>query len=167
MKEINTDTEFTVGEEKVLNYIIGFLFLGLFSYGVADAFIKGFSAVTYVNYIFILAIIPAAMAFTKARSKRIYLRVNKTGIYQNENLITTWSTFLKAYITQKEVVMSIRDNFQLVVEYYKEDPKKGFRRKIPLTNTQNKSEEDIMKAIQFFVAANKPGYSRDAYFKIQ
>lgn len=166
MKELTNDTEFLVGEEKILNYVLAFLFFGLFAYGVADALKKGFSAITYVNYLFVLAVIPAAMAFAKARSKRVYLRINKTGIYQNEQLLTTWQTFLKAYITQKEVVMSIRDNFQLVVEYYKDDPKKGFRRKIALTNTQNKSEEDIMKAIKFFVSNNKNNYASDAYFRI-
>jgi hypothetical protein len=163
MKPLTNETEFTVGEEKVLNYVLAFLFFALFAYGLADAIHQGFSAVTYVNYLFVLAIIPAAMAFAKARSKRVYIRINKTGIYEHEKLVTSWPTFLKAYITQKEVVMSIRDNFLLVVEYYKDDPKKGFRRKIALTNTQNKSEEEIMKAIQFFVAANKPGYSSDTY----
>jgi hypothetical protein len=167
MKSLTIDTEFTVGEEKVLNYVISFLFFGLFVYGVVDILIKGFGAVTYVNYIFILAIIPSAMAFAKARSKRVYIRINRKGIYQNEKLLSTWATFLKAYITQKQTVVSIRDNFQLVVEYYKDDPKKGFRRKIALTNTQNKSEEDIMAAIKFFLTAYKGGVSGDEYFKIQ
>lgn len=38
----------------------------------------------------------------------------------------------------------------LVIEFTKEDPAKGFRRFIKLTNTQNKSEEEIIEAIRFF-----------------
>lgn len=157
MKPLTIDTEFTVGEEKVLNFILSFLFFGLFVYGVVDVCIRGFSKVTYVSYLFIVAIIPAALAFAKARSKRVYIRINKKGIYQNEQLLTTWPTFLKAYISQKQTVISIRDNFQLVVEYYKDDSNNGFRRKIALTNTQNKSEEDIMAAIKFFLQDYKGG----------
>jgi len=36
---------------------------------------------------------------------------------------------------EKKGFIEIRDNFQLIVEYKKDN--KGFRKKIPLTNTQN------------------------------
>ncbi len=157
-KKLTRDTEFIVGEEKIVNLIIGFLFLALFIYGFADAILKGFTRLTYLSYIFFLALIPAILAFKKASSKAVYIRVNKTGIYENEILLAPWDKFIKAYITQKEVAMSIRDNFLLVVEYVKDDPKNGFRRKIPLTNTQNKSEEDIIAAIQFFLKEYKEGF---------
>jgi hypothetical protein len=157
-KRITIDTDFIVAEEKILNIVVGILFLGIFIYGLTDAINKGFSKLSYVSYIFFLLLIPAILAFKKARSKAVYLRINKIGIYQNEELLTTWDKFIKAYITQKEVVMTIRDNFLLVVEYVKDDPKKGYRRKIALTNTQNKSEEDIMAAIQFFFREYKEGF---------
>ncbi len=47
----------------------------------------------------------------------------------------------------------------LVIEFTKEDPTKGFRRFIKLTNTQNKSEEDIIAAIKFFWQLYQSGRS--------
>jgi hypothetical protein len=147
---LSKDSQFIVGEEKVLNYILALLFFGLFMYGLIDAVLYQFKKLTYLNAVFAVALIPAIFSFQKARSKRVYIRVNKNGIYQDERLLTNWHNYLKAYITQKEVVFSIQDNFLLVVEYKKDVSDKGFRKKIALTNTQNKSEEDVLEAIQFF-----------------
>ena len=47
-------------------------------------------------------------------------------------------------------MFDLRDNFILVVEYRKGELKQGIRHKIPLTNTQNKSEEDVLEAVKFF-----------------
>lgn len=45
----------------------------------------------------------------------------------------------------------LQDNFVLVVEYLKDKMSdKGVRRQIPLTNTQNKSEEEVLEAVKFF-----------------
>ena len=147
---LTKESEFVVGEDKVLVYILALLFFGLFLYGLIDAIKKGFSKLT-LNALFVLALVPASLFFAKARNKRIYVRVNKTGIYQDEKLVTVWSNFLNAYISQKEPrFIRLQDNFILVVEYLKEGHEKGFRRKIPLTNTQNKSEEDVLAAVRFF-----------------
>jgi hypothetical protein len=153
--QLTKESQFIVGEDKVLDYVIAFLFFGLFSYGLIDAILKGFTNFNYLSFIFLLALVPAIMSFARAKNKWIYIRINKTGIYQNEKLITGWSNLLNVYVDQKEVVLSIRDNFILVVEYRKDGFKQGFRRKIPLTNTQNKSEEEIMEAVRFFWKENK------------
>jgi hypothetical protein len=147
---LSKDTEFVVGEEKVLVYILAFLFFGLFLYGLIDAILHQFTKLTYLNFIFTVALVPAIIFFRKGKSNRAYIRINKTGIYQDQQLVTAWSNFLNAYITQKEKLLSIQDNFVLVIEYFKNDPEQGFRRKIPLTNTQNKSEEHVLEAIIFY-----------------
>jgi hypothetical protein len=147
---LTKDSQFIVGEDKVLDYIIALLFFGLFSYGLIDAILKRFTDINYLSFIFLPALVPAIIYFARAKNKRIYIRINKTGIYQDEKLITGWSNLLNVYVDQKEVVLSISDNFILVVEYRKDGFKQGFRRKIPLTNTQNKSEEEIMEAVRFF-----------------
>lgn len=152
---LTTDSEFLVGEEKALVTVLGILFSGLFLYGAIDAILQGFKNLTYLNYLFVIALIPALLFFRKARSKHIYIRINKTGIYHDEKFVTGWPELLKAHITQKETTITIQDNFQLVLEYLKIGSDKGFRRKIPLTNTQNKSEEEIMEAIQFFWKQSK------------
>jgi hypothetical protein len=155
---LNKDSEFVVGENKVLDYILAALFFALFLYGLIDAILQHFTKLTYLSFIFSIALLPAIYFFKKGKSNRVYIRINKTGIYQDEQLVTGWSTLLKAYITQKERVFSIQDNFILMVEYLKDDVDKGFRRKIPLTNTQNKSEEEVLEAVKFFWKE----YSNDA-----
>lgn len=157
--QITKDSEFVVGEEKVINYVMSVLFMALFLYGLFDAARHHFKNIDYQSFIFALAILPAVYCFRRAHSKRSYIRINKTGIYQDEKLVTGWSNFIKAFITQKEKkpIYNILDNFILVVEFRKDEAKDGFRRKIPLTNTQNKSEEDVLEAIQFFSKVYKNG----------
>ncbi len=149
-KILTKDSEFVVGEEKILNYILAFLFLILFAIGLVPSLKNSFSTERILDYLLIMALLPSIMFFTKARSRRVYIRVNKTGIYQDEILVTAWNKFLNAFIKEKPLTLQWRDNFLLVIEFTKEDPTKGFRRLIKLTNTQNKSEEDIIAAIKFF-----------------
>ena len=149
---LTKDSEFVVGEEKIINYVMSVFFIALFIYGFVDAISHQFKNIDYQSYIFTLAIVPAIYCFRRANSKRAYIRINITGIYQDEKLVSGWSNFIKAFITQKEKkpIYNILDNFMLVVEFRKDGAKDGFRRKIPLTNTQNKSEEDVLDAVNFF-----------------
>ncbi len=147
---LSKDSEFVVGEEKVLNYILAFLCFALFGYGVIDAVRRHFTNIDYQSFVFALALAPAYLFFRKARSSRVYMRVNKKGIYKEGQLVTSWSNLIKVYIAQEEkkAFFSIQDNFILVVEYKKDG--QGFRKKIQLTNTQNKSEEEVLEAVNFF-----------------
>lgn len=147
---LHRNTEFIVGEEKVLNYVMAFLFLALFLYGLADAIARKFTNIDYQSLIFTIALLPAVIFFKKARSKRIFIRINKKGIYRDERLLTDWDHFIRAYLDQEQKVVSIKDNFVLVVEYKKGNAGDAFRQKIPLTNTQNQSEEDVLAAVNFF-----------------
>lgn len=144
------DGQFTVGENKRLDYVLAFLCTALFVYGLIDAIRQKFTNFSASSFVFLLALIAGILFFRKGNSKRVYIRVNNKGIYEDEKLVTTWSNFHNAYIDQKEKVITIQDNFQLVVEFLKEGTKQGIRRKIPLTNTQNKSEEEVLEAVKFF-----------------
>ena len=108
----------------------------------------------YADYLYVIAVLPAWFFVRKGKSKRIYIRINKSGIYQDEKLVTSWANFLNAYIAQKKpksMRPRLQDNFVLVVEYLKDKMSdKGVRRQIPLTNTQNKSEEEVLEAVKFF-----------------
>jgi len=147
---LTINSEFIVGEAKVLNFVLATLCLALFGYGVVDAIRRNFINIDYQSYVFAVMLIPAFLFIRKAQSKRIYIRVNKTGIYQDEKLLTRWPDLINAYVDQKEKkgFIEIRDNFLLVVEYKKNN--QGIRHKIPLTNTQNKSEEEVLAAVKFF-----------------
>ena len=81
--------------------------------------------------------------------------INKNGIYHYNKLITSWFNFVKANVTQEEKVMAISDNFILLIEH-RNGQSKLVIDKIPLTNTQDKSEEEIIAAIKYFsVAENR------------
>lgn len=148
-KPLTKETQFIVGEEKILNFILAGLFLLLFIYGLADAIRKNFSNLDYSSMVFVIGLSLSFLFFNKGRSKRVFIRVNNKGIYQDEKLVTGWADIIKASITQDQKVFSVKDNFILLVEYKKD--KTGFRRKIPLGNTQNKSEEEVLAAIKFFL----------------
>ncbi len=149
---LSRNTDFVVGEDKILNYILAFLFFAIFMYGVIDAAKRHFINIDYQSYFLTLALLPAYFFLKKGSSRKVHIRVNKTGLFHNEQLITNWPNLIKAYITQKEKkgFFDLQDHFLLVVEYKKEDINKGFRRNIPLTNTQNKSEEQVLEAVLFF-----------------
>ncbi len=150
-KPLSSNSDFVVGEEKILNYVMALFFTALFLYGTIDAALRHFKNIDYQSYVFALALVPAIYCFKRGNSDRVYIRVNKKGIYQSGKLVTGWSNFHDAYIAQKEVkTISIQDNFLLMIEYRNDKMKKVLRRKIPLTNTQNKSEEEVLEAVQFF-----------------
>ncbi len=150
--QLNKAGEFVVKEEKMINYILAGLFFAIFLYGVIDAAKRHFINIDYQSYFFTLALVPVIFCIRRANSKRVYIRVNKTGIYHDEQLVTGWPGLLNAYITQKEKksFFNIQDNFILVVEYRKDGPPGNSRRQIPLTNTQNRSEEEVLEAVQLF-----------------
>ena len=97
----------------------------------------------------IVAIVPAIIYTYKAFSQTSYLTVNNDGIFERNVLVTNWNNFVSAEINEEEIVGSYRDNFVLIINYYKENT--GYYvRKIRLTNTQDKSEEEIIAAINHF-----------------
>lgn len=149
-KTFDKDGEFVVGEEKVLLYVLALLFFALFVYGIVDAIRRHFVNIDYQSYVFALAIIPAVMSIRRARMKRAFLRINKTGIYDGQQLAAAWGEILKVYLGQKEKtgIINIQDNFQLIIEYKRNG--KGFRKRIALGNTQNKSEEEVLEAVNFY-----------------
>ena len=60
---LTNDSQFVVGEEKWLNYILAFLFLALFLYGLIDAVSRQFTNIDYQSYVFALALLPAIYTF--------------------------------------------------------------------------------------------------------
>jgi hypothetical protein len=150
--QLSRDSEFVVGENKGLNYVLAAVCVALFLYGAVDAIGRQFKNIDYQSYFLALALIPAWHFFKRGQSKTVYIRVNKTGLYEGKKFVTGWSNLIKVYITQKEKtrIYNIQDNFILVVEYWNDTLQQGTRRKIPLTNSQNKSEEEVLEAIQFF-----------------
>jgi len=149
---LTKDSEFTVGENKLMAYAIAVFFFSLFMVAVVDVVERRFRSIDYQSIIFAFAIFGTIYMLRRAKSRAIYIRVNKKGIYEGGQLVTDWPHFLNAYISQddKKAIYDIRDLFVLIVEYTKDGSPNGFRRKVPLSNNQNKSEEEVLEAVKFF-----------------
>jgi hypothetical protein len=92
----------------------------------------------------------------KALHNNEALRIDCIGIYQRKKLVTDWDNFLEAWITHDEVAGSIRDNYILIIRYFKPGFEGGnFKRTILLDNTQDKSEEQILETIRRFYALSR------------
>ncbi|MBI3139267.1 MAG: hypothetical protein HYZ15_11850 [Sphingobacteriales bacterium] len=152
---LTPDGQFLVGEYKLMYYFMALFFLALFSYGVYDAWGRNFTDIDYQSYVFALGIIPAIFILIKVRKGTIYIRINAKGIYQHERLVTTWANLRHAALTQrnKKYMFEQGDNFVLLLDYQSPAAAKLVRRSIPLTNTQNKSEEEVLAAVKWFWAA--------------
>ncbi len=131
---------FTVNEYVALDYGLAGLFtlLCLLTIGTS-----GFPAG-------IFSLFAAVYFLYKGVVNREVLCVDCNGIYQNKKLVTNWQNFAEAFVTQLYSDRQISDNFVLIIRYYKEGITGNFRMTIPLTNTQNKSEEEILDAIKRF-----------------
>ncbi len=149
---LTKDGQFIVGEYKLMNYFMALFFLALFGVGLYDAIVRNFRNIDYQSYVFALAIIPFIFIIRKLRMGKVYIRINTKGIYQDERLVTTWSGLLNAALTQEEKkgIYDLGDKFILQLDYQKPGEIKPIRRKIPLTNTQNKSEEEVLAAVRYF-----------------
>jgi len=156
MKEVrlNTNGDFVVKESVGSNIFIGVVFLLL-----ALAALINFTDDTDKYhpprtsfFVTILAITlpPAILFIAKGFMHQTVMTINKNGIYYFGTLKTNWNNFINAYITQDEIPGSIQDNFVLILQFYKEGKEGFFETKIPLRNTQDKSEEEIIAAIKYF-----------------
>ncbi len=149
---LTKDGQFLVGEYKLMHYFMALFFLALFGYGLYDAIARNFTDIDYQSYVFALAIIPAVMIMIKVRKGTIYIRINSKGIYENERLVTQWSGLLIVTLTQEEKngIYDMGDKFILLLQYTRPGEPKPLIRKIRLTNTQNKSEEEVLAAVKWF-----------------
>ena len=149
---LTSDGQFIVGEYKLMHYFMALFFLALFGVGLYDAISRNFRNIDYQSYVFALAIIPAVLILVKVRKGTIYIRINSKGIYENERLVTQWPGLLNVTLTQEEKkgIYDLGDKFILLLQYSKPGEAKPVLRKIRLTNTQNKSEEEVLAAVRWF-----------------
>lgn len=149
---LDSNGQFVVGEYKLMHYFMALFFLVIFGIGLYDAIDRNFRDIDYQSYVFALAIIPAILILLKVRKGTIYIRINTKGIYQHEKLVTPWANLLNATLTQEEKkgIYDLGDRFVLLLEYNVPGKPKPVRRKIPLANTQNKSEEEVLAAVKWF-----------------
>ncbi len=148
MEKLTPESDFLVRENIVLHLILGILFSIMFIISLTDKI--GYDYEQFYFKAMYLSLLPAIFFLRKAIIKRkTIIQINKTGLFYFGELITNWSDFIDAVVTQDEKIITFQDNFVLFVRYRNEEGR-IFRSRIPLTNTQDKAEEEIIAAIRFF-----------------
>ena len=152
--KLTENTNFDVKESIWLDYFISGIFFILF---ILALFMDSPTDSSYTPYYYksmYIAIVPAILFAMRGKNKSVIIRINKNGIYYYGKFVTSWENYIDGNIEQdpdrKE--SSITDDNVLLISYYKEGEEGCFVRKIPLTNTQDRAEEEIAEAMKYFVA---------------
>ena len=148
-RKLEKDGSFAVKESIFINSIIAVICFAVFAYGLYLVIVRPEGQDLFLDMFMLIAIVPGVIFMLKARSSVVYIRVNETGIFVSRKLLTDWQHFRSASFTQKEKVRSIQDNFVLLVKYHVRGSG-DFVKEVPLTNTQDKSEEEVIAAIRYF-----------------
>src|SRR5689334_3397640 len=141
--KLNFNDDFVVKESQTINIIAGSALLAVFLISMA---INGGGLLNALS----LLILPAGFFFAKATRNSPIIIINKEGVFYNNKLVTNWTDYFDTNVSQKEVVGSFQDNFILSIRYFNSTRSIVYTETIPLTNTQNKSEEEILEAIDFY-----------------
>jgi hypothetical protein len=139
--QFNASSDFVAKESKGVNLVIGIFFLIL---AFAFVFISWYG---WLMVISVLAIV--ARGF---RNKRIMV-INKNGFYYYGELLTDWDHFISEEFIDDGPSLSWsppKDQFYVLIKYYKEGQSGYYGRKVSFTNSQDKSEEEIIAAIKFY-----------------
>jgi len=153
--QLNTHTDFIVKESRGINLVLGGAMLGVFFICMLS------TEMDWYSYIFAIGVflIPGALAIARGRKNAVIMKINRTGIYHGGELVTDWKLFYDARVTDDMKIGSIKDNFVLKLRHYSADRTVIKTRDIPLTNKQDKAEEEIVEAIRFYYAVSKKNLS--------
>ena len=155
--QLKADSDFIVKESRATNYVVGIVMvLVLF----ISLFIGDFGWGNYLDGLWLL-LIPGAFFLARAKRNPTIIKINKSGFYYAGKKITDWEHFHSAVLSQDEKVGSIQDLFILVLEYYSLDNQTMYKTTIPLTNTQDKAEEEIVSAIDFYYKTNQATHTKN------
>lgn len=142
--QFNAETDFVVKESKTMHLVIGILLLI-------------FSVIFFQGSILLgtAAALAGIASLVRSAKNQTVIVVNNTGFFHYGDLVTSWKNFVSVDFVDEVPVFSsksagLSDKFSLVLKYYKDDRPECFACTIPLTNTQDKSEEEIMAAIRFY-----------------
>lgn len=139
-------------ESKGIKVVVGFFVLILAA---------GILSTIGIGLRLLFFIIPAgiaAIAYIKnGVANPTVMVINKTGFYYYGEMITNWTNFIDAEFIDDVPVpdgssSAIQDRFYMMIRYYKDGEAGYYGRKIPFTDTQDRSEEEIIAAVKFYHA---------------
>ena len=145
LKKFSPDKDFQVKDSKWMNYLISAILLTL----AIVALIMG--DMEWTNFIFAAVLLLAGVFFIiKAQKNKVSIVINRSGFYHHGKLIFQWNQYIDAKLTQDEKLASFQDNFIILIRHYSTDKKLIYTSKIPMSNTQDKADEEILAAIDFY-----------------
>jgi hypothetical protein len=142
----NAEEDFIVRQSATMNVVCGVAMLSVF---VATLISAKFS-VEGMMMSALLFVTTGVFFIIRGLKKQELLKINWTGVYQHGALVCRWRDFHKAWLTQKEVTMSIKDNFVIMFQYNSADQTKLYTRTIRMLNTQDKADDEVIAAIRFY-----------------
>jgi len=146
MEELTPSTSFTVKDSIVIDLLVAGFFYLMFGTAVSYNYgKKGFDSLV------LLSLFPAISFTIRAFIRTAAITINRKGIWFSRQLVCTWPDFIAARIDQLEMRSGRwEDRNALAIEYYKGTEGDVYKKTIMLGNTQNKSGEEIITAIEYF-----------------
>ena len=147
---LNKDSNFIVKDSVVLDMLIAVFYFAI----VISAIVYDFHGASFGKAL-LFGLLPGLLFIFKAVNNNPAITINKDGIYYFKDLVTGWPDFYKATVIQLPLNATrydpgISERIILRLEYSKNQTDDLYKQELPLTNTQNKSEEEIIAAIEFF-----------------
>ena len=146
----NIEQDFVVKESQGVNTIIGIFILCLVV-GLLSTI-----GIRWTILIPIASVAITAIAYIKnGVTNPTVILINKNGFYYYGQFITNWNNFIDIKfiddMPRAEIyTKGIQDRFGMMIRYYKDGEDGYYGRKISFTDTQDKSEEEIIAAIKFY-----------------
>lgn len=147
--KLDSDGSFTVGESKLINYLFGSLFLIMLLVVLSSTDLETYWMIDLSLLFFLF------LFFASGLKKRKKITINATGIHHNKTYITNWPNFRHAYIRQlpNQVTASsagLMDHYIIAVVYFNQSQDMDYLYPIRLSDSQDKSEYEIIDAIMYF-----------------
>lgn len=149
--KLHKDADFHVKESSAINFLAGGIMLAVFFASMA------FGDYGWRDYMFALCffLIPGAFAIARGRRNATVMTINKTGFYYGGKHIADWGLFCDAAVYDRRAPGRYSDHFVLDFRYYSSDYALIYTLSVPLTNNQDKAEEEIIEAITFYHACSR------------
>lgn len=155
MKEeikFDRDSEFVVKESALLNYLIAGICFALFLGVLITRNFEIGNAPSQFYFVYVFILFPAIISLIKYSRDKAIIKVNKVGVYYYGVAVTDWNNFRNAYIGEEYPTVTnnssgISDKFSVMITFFNPVDNKDYLYKMALSNTQDKSPEQIISAI--------------------
>lgn len=146
---LNKNGNFKTRQLGYINIITGIFF------SLCTLFVLIFFKLGFITVLALLSLTAAAIAsFKNGQYQRVVFKIDATGIFYFDKCITKWSNYKRSYY-KREIggISGMSESTFLHIEYYKDGASGFFIKTIKLGN-EDKDENDIIEAIEFYYDAS-------------